>query len=152
VLEVLPDESRLNRLHTIIAACGSSLHDMSCTAAKNGIPRFNMPFELGMLAGLRKRFFVFEEKHYRLQKTLSDLNGHDPKIHGGKVVQVLAGLRDLFKARPVQPSLKKLETLLYKVETLSKRIEAEQGSIIGRQAFEELVYGAQQLAKKLDLT
>src|SRR5439155_498541 len=99
--------------------------------AKDGCPRFNMPFELGMFAGLRKRFFIFEERAYRLQRTLSDLNGHDPKIHHGKPDGVLAGLRDLFQARQHQPSLGALRKLLAAVEKLAKDIEAEQGSLIG---------------------
>jgi hypothetical protein len=141
VLEVPPSESRLERLHTIIGECDSSIL----------YPRFNMPFELGMVAGLRKPFFVFEEKSYRLQRTLSDVNGHDPKTHGGLPRRVLAGLRDLFQGSPVQPSLAALLKLLAKVETLARRIETEQGSLIGRQAFEDLVYGAQRLAKGLGL-
>ena len=51
-----------------------------------------MPFELGVDFGYRssgdqrfatKRFLVLDEKPYRLQKALSDINGWDPCAHEG---------------------------------------------------------------------
>ena len=152
VLEILPDAHRLTRLLTIILECGSSVHDLSCITATGGYPRFNMPFEAGLVAGLRIPFFLFEEKVHRLGKTLSDLGGYDPKIHQGNPDGVLARLRDLFVNPKGQPSLPKLRLLHASVEKLAARIEADQGSLLERQAFSELVYGAQRLAKERGLT
>jgi len=55
------------------------------------VPRFNMPFELGLAIAIsnfdrhvpRHGLVVLEEKAHRLQLTLSDLNGLDPQVHGG---------------------------------------------------------------------
>ena len=56
-----------------------------------------MPFELGMAVALARgnnsrRFVLLETKRYRLQRTLSDLNGFDPGIHEGTIDFNLAQL------------------------------------------------------------
>jgi hypothetical protein len=59
-----------------------------------------MPFELGLAYAISKRtahrFFVFEERSYRLQASLSDLNGHDPHIHEGTQDGILRCVLDCF--------------------------------------------------------
>ena len=107
-----------------------------------------MPFELGLVAAKKgAKWFVFEAEDFRLQRTLSDLNGHDPLIHNGDPLKVLAKLRDVFRNRKRRTTLAELKGLLADVTKLAKLIERDQGSLIGRQAFEELVVGAQQLAR-----
>jgi hypothetical protein len=93
VLE-LPErgQGRLSRLLDLIETCPVSVHDLS----RVGQPvRFNMPFELGFaVARARNRtsrsFVILEKERHRLQRTLSDLNGIDPAIHGGSVRGVLS--------------------------------------------------------------
>jgi len=41
-------------------------------------------------------WIVLEEKPYRIQKSLSDLNGYDPYIHNGTVTGLLQALRNAF--------------------------------------------------------
>src|SRR3954468_22203921 len=84
VLE-LPElgQGRLNRLLELIESCPVSINDLSCV---NTPVRFNMPFELGIAVAMRhldsqRAFIVLEGKRFRLQKTLSDLNGIDPENH-----------------------------------------------------------------------
>ena len=54
------------------------------------LPRFNMPFELGVDFGCReygteeqsnKKFLVLDKEQYRYKQALSDLSGHDFKSH-----------------------------------------------------------------------
>ena len=40
--------NRLDRIFGLIHECGSSVHDLSRTTGRRGLPRFNMPFELGL--------------------------------------------------------------------------------------------------------
>lgn len=80
--------SRLDRLAGVIADCDVSFHDLSRAENRRGVPRFNMPFELGLAIGRATwsrthRAFLLEAKAYRLQKTLSDVNGLDPRVHRG---------------------------------------------------------------------
>lgn len=80
--------NRLDRIYDLIAACGSSLHDLSWVALSSPlrVPRFNMPFELGVAYAIARQhphsFFVLEARSHRLQVSLSDLNGHDPHSTG----------------------------------------------------------------------
>lgn len=61
-----------------------------------------MPFELGLsvaaakLDGAWDGWFVFETQNRRLQKSLSDLNGVDPHIHGGTPEGVMRELCNAF--------------------------------------------------------
>lgn len=87
-------DNRLEPICTLMRGSRFSIHDMSrCEALRKGeIARLNMPFELGVDNGYRssgnasfatKRFLVLDEKPYRLQKALSDVNGWDPSAHEG---------------------------------------------------------------------
>ena len=61
-----------------------------------------MPFELGMTiawsetANRDHYWIVLESRKYRLQKSLSDLNGYDHFIHNGTIVGVFQALLDAF--------------------------------------------------------
>ncbi len=92
---------RLDRIFRLICQCGSSVHDLSCMGGRRGLPRFNMPFELGLavamsLSDTGHRWFLFEARPYRLQRTLSDVNGFDRYIHGGTPRGVLRELANAF--------------------------------------------------------
>jgi hypothetical protein len=151
VLEVPPNKDRLDRLREIIDDCSSSVHDLSRVELSDGYPRFNMPFELGLCARSSNDFFLFESERYRLQRTLSDLNGRDPLIHSGKPRPLLARLRDAYGIRGRRPPLDKLWTLFGLVMEVAEELETEQCSLFGRTAFEELVVAAQYQAKKMGL-
>src|SRR6185295_6928929 len=81
--------NRLERIFGLIASCGASIHDLSRVTLSDhlNVPRFNMPFELGIAYSLSQlkphSFFVFEEKAFRLQASLSDLSGHEGAEHEG---------------------------------------------------------------------
>jgi hypothetical protein len=70
-----------------------------------------MPFELGLAVTWAEidpelhTWFLFEETPYRIQKSLSDLNGTDPHVHGGRVQGVLRGLCNAFVRPEHQPSV-----------------------------------------------
>lgn len=72
-----------------------------------------MPFEAGLaiawaqVAGRRHRWFLLEKESYRLQRTLSDLNGFEVFTHGGTGHGLLAALPNMFLRResPVMSEL-----------------------------------------------
>src|ERR1700753_514883 len=90
----------------MLHACEYAVHDLSrieLDRTKPRTPRFNMPFELGLsvahgksLKEGRHDWFVCESVNFRLAKSLSDLNGTDPYIHGGTVGGVFAQLCNMF--------------------------------------------------------
>lgn len=91
-LEIPGGDWRLDRICGLMKDCPYSFHDLSRVQLDRASPRtpqFNMPFEIGLLLGYlsgtddRHLWFVFESRERRLQKSLSDLDGTDPYIHGG---------------------------------------------------------------------
>lgn len=132
VLEVPSDgRNRLERIFGLIASCGASIHDLSRVTLSGdlNVPRFNMPFELGMayaLCQLRSHsFFVLEEKSIRLQASLSDLNGHDPHIHGGNPTGILRCVLDCFGTPSGTPPLSALESLNRRLATTANKLQKE---------------------------
>ncbi len=108
--EIPGGKRRLDRIFELIQSCRYSIHDLSrveVSVTPTGLPRFNMPLELGMtitweiLNPDRHTWFVWESEPYRLLRSLSDLNGTDANIHNGTPEGVLSGLRNaLGRDRP----------------------------------------------------
>ena len=98
----VPNQNRLETIISVIEQCEVSIHDLSRIELSKNIPRFNMPLELGLAlyrshsSEGRHRVFVFEKRAYRAQKSTSDINGLDPRIHRYTVKGVMAGLRNSF--------------------------------------------------------
>jgi hypothetical protein len=83
-LEIPGGARRLDRIASLIRSCTYSVHDPSrveLDPAPPPTPRFNMPFELGLAVAFHWRrsakhtWFVLETEKWRIQKSLSDLNG-----------------------------------------------------------------------------
>jgi hypothetical protein len=98
----VPNQGRLERIVKLVEKSDVSIHDLSRIELTSGVPRFNMPLELGLALYRsratkgRHRVFVFEKRAYRMQRSTSDINGIDPQIHGGRPKRVMAGLRNIF--------------------------------------------------------
>lgn len=82
---------RFDKLRRLIADCDHTVHDLSRTQVNaHGLPRFNMPFELGLMMGARhfgrgrqrsKRACIMVAQDHVLPRYLSDLAGNDPVAH-----------------------------------------------------------------------
>src|SRR5712691_2006499 len=112
-LELTGGERRLDRIYELIGSCRYSFHDLSRVQLDRrppATPRFNMPFELGLVVGWQKAapsghiWFVFESVPHRLQKSLSDLNGTDPFIDSGTIDGVLREIRNALARRGELPT------------------------------------------------
>ena len=160
VLEIPADRNRLQRLFRLIRQCASSVHDLSrvqLSPRPPRVPRFNMPFELGLavafsLSKPRHRWYLLEARKHRLQASLSDVNGFDPYVHNGTPTGVLAALANAFVKRGRQPTLGELRHLYRAVRTfwgdLKKR---ERLSLFGSRAFREVVVASLQIAERRQL-
>lgn len=100
---------RLDKIFELIRGCRYSIHDLSRVQLDRTppcSPRFNMPFELGMAVAISKAgerphdWFAFETVRGRMTKSLSDLCGTEPLIHGGTPEGVMRGLRKAFVLKP----------------------------------------------------
>lgn len=96
--------NRLDKILDIIAVCRLGIHDISATELnKHGLPRFNMPFELGLFLAAkrfgrpthrRKACLILDRDPYRYKEFLSDLGGHDIAAHEGKEEVLVRRVRD----------------------------------------------------------
>jgi hypothetical protein len=80
-----------------------------------------MPFELGLaftvseISDSPHEWFVYEAQQYRIQKSLSDVNGTDALIHGGKVEGVLGQICGAFlraDRQPTAPQMRRIYRML----------------------------------------
>jgi len=105
VLEVPPSTDRLRRLYKLVRACPFSIHDLSRVQLSSRpfrVPRFNMPFELGLAAAIAfdehatHQWRALERVPYRLNQSLSDIGGYDHSIHSGTIEGTMEVLLDIF--------------------------------------------------------
>ena len=96
---------RIEKIAKIIGECMIGIHDISRTEldAVNGLPRFNMPLELGLYLGARyyggakhktKACLVMDCEQYRYQKFISDIAGQDISAHGDDADRCIGVVRD----------------------------------------------------------
>ena len=102
---------RLNRILDIIAECKYGIHDLSRTEldTSSGLPRFNMPLELGLDLGCKcygqpyqqeKVLLILDNDQHRYREFISDIAGQDPAAHNGHVREVIN-----IRARVARPEL-----------------------------------------------
>ncbi len=98
-------QPRIDKLYNIIEQCRFGIHDLSRTQLDpvNSLPRFNMPFELGLfLAAKRygdeeqkkKRALVMDNEPHRFAKFISDIAGMDITPHQGDSRRMVGCVRD----------------------------------------------------------
>ncbi|MDE2111780.1 MAG: hypothetical protein KGJ79_11615 [Alphaproteobacteria bacterium] len=97
-------EIRVSKIADMIGECDWGIHDISRVEFEPGeLPRFNMPLELGLHLGARllgegrhrrKRALILEAKQHRYDEMLSDISGQDIEVHGNRVGQAIAKVRN----------------------------------------------------------
>ncbi|HEY0023570.1 MAG TPA: hypothetical protein VGB24_11685 [Longimicrobium sp.] len=98
-------EVRIAKIQRIIRDSQHGIHDISRTELDiaTGLPRFNMPFELGLFLGARefgagqqkkKRALILDRERYRYQKFCSDISGQDIKAHEGSPQKAIRAVRN----------------------------------------------------------
>jgi hypothetical protein len=103
---------RIETISSIIADCKFGVHDISRTDPDliTGLPRFNMPLELGLFLGAKrfgtgkqklKNCLVLDVERYRYQKFISDIAGQDIVTHEATPAIAIRVVRDwLSDAQP----------------------------------------------------
>ncbi len=100
-------EVRFKKIISLIGESKYSIHDLPRMEPLNDgeMPRFNMPFELGLDIGGRelgseimqeKCCLVLEKERFRYQAVLSDISGNDIKSHNGDPLKMVKALRNWF--------------------------------------------------------
>lgn len=94
---------RLDKIRDLIRDCQLGVHDISFMDLDGDVPRFNMPFELGLFLGAahfadgwtrRKACTILDTEQFRYQRALSDIAGQDIRAHGLDPRRALAEVRD----------------------------------------------------------
>ena len=96
---------RIDKIYQIISDCKFGIHDLSRTEPnpQTGLPRFNMPLELGIFLGARrygqgqqqeKRVLVLDREEFRYLKFISDIRGQDIKAHNSNERTVITLVRN----------------------------------------------------------
>ncbi|GGZ33536.1 hypothetical protein [Asticcacaulis endophyticus] len=106
---------RFEKICRIIAESKYGIHDISKTELDeaSGLPRFNMPFELGLFLGAKKyapeqvakKAIIFDRAAYRYQQFISDIAGQDIHAHEGDIrrliIDIAAWLRRASRRKTV---------------------------------------------------
>lgn len=134
-------QARLEKLYVIIAECRYGIHDLSRTELdpEHGLPRFNMPLELGLFLGAKryggaeqreKRALILDVEPFRYQRFISDLAGLDPRPHGGDPREAVRRTRDF-------------------LANVSRRVLPAAGRVVA--AYDDFVGARDALADQLDI-
>lgn len=96
---------RIDQIKSHIKSSKYSLHDLSRSKPmkKNDLPRFNMPYELGLDIGCsafgikkfrEKKILILETDKYHYQKVLSDISGQDIENHDNDPATLIRKFRN----------------------------------------------------------
>jgi hypothetical protein len=81
---------------------------------ENQLPRFNMPFELGLFVGAarfgataqkNKMCLILDKERYRFQKFISEIGGQDIAAHKGETDNAIKALRNWLASIPTKAVL-----------------------------------------------
>lgn len=100
---------RVNQIKHLIKTCKYGIHDLSRSKAMNkgDLPRFNMPYELGLDIGAfeygnrnlkAKKVLILETDRYHYQKVISDIAGQDIENHNDDPKTLITKVRNWFSA------------------------------------------------------
>jgi hypothetical protein len=100
---------RLDKIVELIRSCRFGVHDLSRTELdeEHRLPRFNMPFELGLFMAARrfgsgkqrrKVSLILDRDRFRYQKFLSDIAGQDIRDHGNDPHRAIGVVRDWLRS------------------------------------------------------
>jgi hypothetical protein len=101
--------TRIEKLVEMIADCDLGIHDISRVELdrRSNLPRFNMPFELGLFLGAKhygaanqkKKICLFlDAKQYRYHRSISDISGQDIDARGNTPVSAFGPVRNFLNS------------------------------------------------------
>ncbi|MEN3329714.1 MAG: hypothetical protein V7638_4521 [Acidobacteriota bacterium] len=98
-------QPRFDKILALIENCKYSIHDISRTEVdpNHNLPRFNVPFELGLDLGCKrygkrhhkqKTTLLLDIERYRYRAFISDIAGFDIEEHNGSVAKAITVVRN----------------------------------------------------------
>lgn len=107
---------RLDKIYALVANCRYGIHDISRTELddETDLPRFNMPFELGLFLSAKKfgsihqrkkKCLIMDKEKHRYHEFISDISGQDIEAHENqpsKIAEITRnGLRNASRRRAI---------------------------------------------------
>jgi hypothetical protein len=98
---------RIEKILDIIDQCRLGIHDISRTELnEHGLPRFNMPLELGLFLGARrwergktkKIALILDLEPHRYQIFCSDISGQDIQVHKKMPIEAIKVVRNWLRS------------------------------------------------------
>lgn len=97
-------QNRFEKIVSLIEGSRFGIHDLSRTEpSAEGLPRFNMPLELGLFLGAKrfgsprdrqKQCLILDVERYRFQRFISDIAGQDVHDHGAEPRRAVREVRN----------------------------------------------------------
>lgn len=145
---------RLSAILSLIANCRYGIHDLSRVQLDSTfrLPRFNMPFELGLFYSAkyfgsssqkRKQCLVLETERYRFQSFISDIAGVDITPHDNSPEKLILALRNWLvtaSRRTTIPPGEKIKTRFHSFQSSIKKACRKNSIDYNAMPFIELVY------------
>lgn len=102
-------QMRMDKIYDIVRDCPLGIHDLSRTTLDSAhrLPRFNMPFELGVFLGAKrygagrqkkKSCLILDRERFRYQIYCSDIAGQDIRAHNNNVAHAIRAARNWLAA------------------------------------------------------
>jgi hypothetical protein len=109
-------EVRFDKICRIIRDSKYGIHDISKTEpdAISGLPRFNMPFELGLFLGAlkfggaklkKKKSLILDREEHRYQSFISDIAGQDVHSHQNDVNRLIGKIATWLRDEARDPNV-----------------------------------------------
>lgn len=126
-------ETRIQKIVRIIHECSMGIHDISRTELdkKSKLPRFNMPFELGLFLGAKfygtdeqkeKACLVLDRERFRYQQFISDIAGQDISSHDDDVHTLVVQIRDFLNTHNGPKPLPSGKNVWKEYQTFQERL------------------------------
>jgi len=144
---------RLERIMGIISECKYGVHDLSRTESNaKGLPRFNMPLELGLDLGCRefgnrhqksKRLLIMDRFKNRYQEFISDISGQDIVAHSTSPRKVSGLVRDWLRGESGVSSIPGGDYMFKRYSVFQRDLPALRSFLrldVRRVAFVDLAY------------
>lgn len=147
-------EVRISKIIELIRSCKYGIHDLSRVEPDptSGLPRFNMPLELGISlgakyflghAGSARQLLILDRERYRFQKFCSDIAGQDIRAHGNDARRLVSLARDWLAATPegskmLLPTPRLLDRWFGEFDGAVPQIAHSMGRALGEIAFVDL--------------
>lgn len=124
--------NRFLKIVDLIAECRYGIHDISRTEpGRHGLPRFNMPLELGVFLGCKafgggehraKACLILDRTPYRYQRFISDISGQDVVSHGGTVSGIIRQTRNWLTTQSRRSGIPGGATIAKRYATFKRRL------------------------------